>query len=128
MKLTKQKLKQIIKEELEEAYGGALGPFPGRYGSKKEKGDEMRSVPVRRGHPMYRTDDELREIGANIGDLLELTERAISHLSEIEARYGEMAHMGVYATMVQKATQTLSDKYKLALDELSRSTERGWYK
>ena len=76
---------------------------------------------------MYRTDDELREIGANIGNLLELTKRAISNLSEIQARYGEMAHMGAYATMVQDAAQTLSDKYKLALDELSRSTERGWY-
>ena len=32
MKLSKQKLKQIIKEELEEAHGGALGPFPDRYG------------------------------------------------------------------------------------------------
>jgi len=37
MKLTKQKLKQIIKEELEEAHGGALGPFPGRYGDAHER-------------------------------------------------------------------------------------------
>ena len=103
MKLTKQKLKQIIKEELE-------------------------LVPVRRGHPMYKTDDELREIGANIGNILELTEKVIGNLSEMQARYGEMAHMGSYATSVQKAAQTLSDKYRLALDELSRSTEKGWYK
>ncbi|HIO73272.1 MAG TPA: hypothetical protein EYN38_09250 [Flavobacteriales bacterium] len=108
------------KESLSEAYGGAKGRFPDRYG-------DAHKISPRRGHPMYKTDDELREIGANIGDLLELTERAISHLSEIQARYGEMAHMGAYATMVQKAAQTLSDKYKLALDELSRSTGRGWY-
>jgi hypothetical protein len=124
MKLTKQKLKQIIKEELEEAYGGASGPFPDRYGDAHEK---RRLVPPRRGHPMYKTDDELREIGADIGNILELAEKAISNLSEMQARYGEMAHMGTYATSVQKAAQTLSDKYRGALDELSRSTEKGWY-
>jgi len=124
MKLSKQKLKQIIKEELEEAYGGASGPFPDRYGDAHEK---RRQVTPRRGHPMYKTDDELREIGADIGNILELAEKAISNLSEMQARYGEMAHMGTYATSVQKAAQTLSDKYRDALDELSRSTERGWY-
>jgi hypothetical protein len=203
MKLTKQKLKQIIKEELEEAYGGASGPFPDRYGDahKQRAGlapdelenfldtyvvdnplysldgetskslfagyvksmgaptsvqalqdmydslarnmdpedrshmsdlmevikEELKLAQVRRGHPMYKTDDELREIGANIGNMLEMGERVINHLSEIQARYGEMAHMGTYATSVQKAAQTLSDKYRDALDELSRSTERGWY-
>ena len=124
MKLSKQKLKQIIKEELEEAYGGASGPFPDRYGDAHEK---RRQVTPRRGHPMYKTDDELREIGADIGNILELAEKAISNLSEMQARYGEMAHMGTYATSVQKAAQTLSDKYRGALDELSRSTEKGWY-
>jgi hypothetical protein len=104
MKVTKQKLKQIIKEEL-----------------------ELVPISPRRGHPMYKVDDELREIGADIGNLLELAEKAISNLSEMQARYGEMAHMGSYATMVQDAAQTLSDKYRLALDELSRSTEKGWY-
>ena len=131
MKLSKQKLKQIIKEELEEAYGGAKGPFPGRYDlppvDPSAEEPEMRQVPVRRGHPMYKSDDELREIGVNIANLSKLTERVASHLSEIQARYGEMAHMGSYATSVQKAAQTLSDKYRLALDELSNSTERGWY-
>ena len=42
MKLTKQKLKQIIKEELAkvlEAHGGAKGPFPGRYGDAHKKDD-----------------------------------------------------------------------------------------
>jgi hypothetical protein len=105
MKLTKQKLKQIIKEEL-----------------------ELVPISPRRGHPMYKVDDELREIGADIGNLLELAEKAISNLSEMQARYGEMAHMGSYATSVHKAAQTLSDKYRDALDELSRSTEKGWYK
>lgn len=45
MKLTKQKLKQTIKEALEEAHGGALGKFPDRYGSrgsKKQRGHETR--------------------------------------------------------------------------------------
>ena len=37
MKLSKSQLKQIIKEELEEAYGGASGPFPDRYGDAHEK-------------------------------------------------------------------------------------------
>jgi hypothetical protein len=124
MKITKRQLKQIIKEELEEAYGGASGPFPDRYGDAHEK---RRQVTPRRGHPMYKTDDELREIGADIGNILELAEKAISNLSEMQARYGEMAHMGTYATSVQKAAQTLSDKYRGALDELSRSTEKGWY-
>jgi len=105
MKVTKQKLKQIIKEEL-----------------------ELVPISPRRGHPMYKTDDELREIGADIGNILELAEKAISNLSEMQARYGEMAHMGAYATSALKAAETLSDKYRDALDELSRSTEKGWYK
>ena len=119
MKLTKSQLIKIIKEELEEAYGGALGPFPGRYGQDPKK---------RKEHDVYRTDDELKDIGADITDLLELTERVVNHLGEIQARYGEMAHMGSYATMAQKAVQALSDKYELALDELGRSTGKGWYK
>jgi len=125
MKITKQKLKQIIKEELEEAYGGALGPFPGRYDSKKPISIGSKK---QKSHHMYRADDELRGLGEHITDLLELIERVVSHLGEMQSRYGEMAHMGSYATMARKALQTLSDKYKLALDELSRSTEKGWYK
>jgi len=132
MKLSKQKLKQIIKEELEEAYGGAKGPFPGRYDlppvDPSAEEPEMRQVPVRRGHPMYKSDDELREIGANIGNMLELAEKAITDLKKMQARYGEMAHMGTYATSAQKTAQTLSDEYRDALDNLSRSFEKGWYK
>ena len=103
MKLTKQKLKQIIKEELELVM---------------DKDKE---------HAMYSSDDELRGLGTNITDLLELTGRVRSHLGEMQGRYGELAHMGTYATQTQKAVQTLSDKYKLALDELSRSIGKGWY-
>jgi len=179
MKLTKQKLKQIIKEELKQhefenflntyvvdnplysldaetskslfaGYMQSTGQIPpdvealqDMYDSLARNMDpedrshmsdlmevikeELKLAQVRRGHPMYKTDDELREIGANIGNMLEMGERVINHLSEIQARYGEMAHMGTYATSVQKAAQTLSDKYRDALDELSRSTERGWY-
>ena len=35
MKITKRQLRKIIKEELSEVYGGALGPFPGRYNKKR---------------------------------------------------------------------------------------------
>ena len=104
MKLTKQKLKQIIKEELELVM---------------DKDKE---------HAMYSSDDELREIGADIGNILELAEKAITDLKKMQARYGEMAHMGAYATSVKTTAQTLSDKYRDALDELSTSTEKGWYK
>jgi len=44
MKLTKSQLKKIIKEELDEAYGGALGPFPERYGDAHEKRRQRRQV------------------------------------------------------------------------------------
>ena len=122
MKLTKSQLKQIIKEELEEAYGGALGPFSKRYGDAHE-------ISPRRGHPMYKTDDELREIGADIGNILELTEKVISNLSEMQVRYGEMAHMGAYAKMAKTAAQKLSEKYRDALDgahtQLSRPKQLG---
>jgi len=187
MKLTKSQLIKVIKEELKEAYGGALGPFPGRYNKKRPAdaaaGDtvsheqepelgqglvlavgpqgtlvkwpssrrlhdprvlkvvlrratwatiagldeelELASVSPRRGHPMYKTDDELREIGADIGNILELTEKVISNLSEMQARYGEMAHMGAYARMADNAAQKLSEKYRDALDALSRSKQLG---
>jgi|ETNvirnome_2_130_1030620.scaffolds.fasta_scaffold11738_3 hypothetical protein len=106
MKLTKSQLIKIIKEEL-----------------------ELVSVSPRRGHPMYKADDELREIGADIGNILELTEKAISNLSEMQARYGELAHMGTYARMANNAAQKLSEKYRDALDsahtQLSRSKQLG---
>jgi hypothetical protein len=44
MKLTKSQLIKIIKEELSEAYGGALGPFPDRYGDAHEKRRQRRQV------------------------------------------------------------------------------------
>ena len=97
----------------------AVLDFPGTHGA---------NVPVRRGHAMYKVDDELREIGARVGNLLEITERVIGQLSIIQTRYGEMAHVGSYASIAQKAAQTLSGKYRTALDELSKSTEKGWYK
>ena len=115
MKLTKSQLIKIIKEELNEAYGGAKGPFPGRYG------DAHKISP----HRAEQTDDELREIGADIGNILELTEKVISNLSEMQARYGEMAHMGAYANMAAKAAQKLSEKYRDALDALSRAKQLG---
>ena len=116
MKLTKFQLKKIIQEELNEAYGGALGPFPGRYGDPP---------PEKKEPEMYTADDELREIGADIGNILELTEKVISNLSEMQARYGEMAHMGAYANMAAKAAQKLSEKYRDALGALSRAKQLG---
>ena len=65
MKITKQKLKQIIKEELEEAYGGALGPFPDRYGDahKQQAGltpDELENFldTYVVDNPLYSLDGE----------------------------------------------------------------------
>jgi len=124
MKLTKSQLIKIIKEELknlveaEEAYGGALGSFPERYG-------DAHKISPRRGHPMYKADDELREIGSNIGNILELTERTITDLKTMQVRYGEMAHMGAYAKMADNEAQKLSEKYRDALDALSRSKQLG---
>ena len=107
------------KESLSEAYGGALGSFPERYGE----------ISPRRGHPMYKADDELREIGSNIGNILSLTERAITDLKTMQARYGEMAHMGAYANITKEAAQQLSEKYRDALDrahtQLSRPKQLG---
>ena len=50
MKLTKSQLKQIIKEELEEAYGGALGPFPERYGTQPQPDSQERAMHVLEKH------------------------------------------------------------------------------
>jgi len=108
---------ETMPREQNEAWGGAKGPFPDRYG-------DAHKISPRRGHPMYKTDDELREIGADIGNILELTEKVISNLSEMQARYGEMAHMGAYARMAKTAAETLSEKYRDALDALSRSKQR----
>ena len=58
MKITKQKLKQIIKEELAkvlEAHGGAKGPFPGRYGDAHKK-DNPESADTQQ--PADETDEE----------------------------------------------------------------------
>ena len=78
---------------------------------------------------MYKADDELREIGSNIGNILELTERTITDLKTMQARYGEMAHMGAYANITNEAAQQLSEKYRDALDrahtQLSRPKQLG---
>ena len=59
MKLTKQKLKQIIKEELGESHGGALGKFPDRYGDAHERRSGLTPSALKKFMDTYVVDNPL---------------------------------------------------------------------
>jgi len=103
MKLSKQELKQIIKEELKLVVDKA----------------EVEE------HEMYTKDDELREIGANIADLLKLTKKLRVNMTPMQVRYGHLAHMGAYIHPVESALKTFSTKYKDALDNVVLAAAKG---
>jgi hypothetical protein len=76
MKITKSQLKQIIKEELNEAHGGALGPFPGRYGTflqkSPERADDQQSYKMAMGQSRQTVIDVFGEdVGRMAWNLIE---------------------------------------------------------
>jgi len=80
---------------------------------------------IKEEHEQYQKDDELKDIGMDVANLLEFAEELYNKLEGMGRRYGEMAHVGTYARMVLNSSGTLSTKYNKALDNMSSS---GYYK
>jgi len=77
-------------------------------------------------HPAYAQDDELKDIGVDVANLLEFTEELHEKLEYMGRRYGELAHAGTYSRMVMKAVETLSDKYRKGLNNISGRMSEGF--
>tara|TARA_R110001583_G_scaffold8506_21_gene40676 strand:+ start:3415 stop:3966 length:552 start_codon:yes stop_codon:yes gene_type:complete len=113
MKITKSQLMKIIKEELNEAYGGAKGPFPDRYG--------LSVAPSPAEEPeMYAADDELRELGDKISDMVVLSRQVEELMLDMGMRHGELAALGTNARTAKKIIKELENIYKQKLDDIAR--------
>ena len=104
MKLTKSQLLKIIKEELKEANGGVLS-FPGRDGDT---------------HKMYAADDELRELGDKISEMVVLSRQVEELMLDMGMRYGELAVVGTNARTAKTLIKKLEDIFNQKLDDIER--------
>ena len=123
MKLTKRQLRKIIKEELSEAYGGALGPFPDRYG---QPASPRRLDPTEAEEPgMYTADDELRELGDKISEMVVLSRQVEELMLDMGMRYGELAVLGTNARTAKQLIKKLEDIFNQKLDDIARFSKHG---
>ena len=70
MKLTKSQLIKIIKEELSEAYGGALGSFPERYGDAHKQRRQVTPDELENFLDIYVVDNPLYSLDAETSKTL----------------------------------------------------------
>ena len=95
MKITKRQLRRIIKEE-------------------KAK---LLSEQV---HQMYQEDDELRQLGEIIENLMHYALEGSRIMDDMGMRYGELVGMGTDARIVKNSIRELADKFDEALDDIVR--------
>ena len=95
MKITKRQLRRIIKEE-------------------KAK---LLSEQV---HQMYQEDDELRQLGEIIENLMHYALEGSRIMDDMGMRYGELVGMGTDARIVKNSIRELADKFDMALDNIVR--------
>jgi len=95
MKITKRQLRRIIKEEKQKLL------------SEQE-------------HQMYQEDDELRELGNFIGDLIHYSSEVDAIMKEMGMRYGELAALGTQARKIKDLIQGLAQRYDRKLDDIAR--------
>ena len=118
MKITKRQLRKIIKEELSEAYGGAKGPFPDRYGLPPVD-------PIAEEPGMYTADDELRELGDKISEMVVLSRQVEELMLDMGMRYGELAVLGTNARTAKQLIKKLEDIFNQKLDDIARFSKHG---
>ena len=104
MKITKSQLINIIKEELNEANGGVLS-FPGTPSDT---------------HKMYAADDELRELGDKISEMVVLSRQVEELMLDMGMRYGELAVLGTNARIAKKSIKELENIFNRKLDDIER--------
>ena len=99
MKVSKRQLKRIIKEEkrkvLEESFAGSQ-------------------------RQMYEEDDELRELGDYIDNLMHYSMEADRIMKDMGMRYGELAALGTKARTVKDTVREMADGFDQALDDIVR--------
>jgi len=122
MKLTKSQLIKIIKEELSEAYGGAKGPFPDRYG---QPASPRRFHRTEDEHPMHAADDELRELGDKISEMVVLSRQVEVLMLDMGMRYGELAALGTNARTAKQLIKELENIFDQKLDDIARFSKHG---
>jgi len=96
MRITKQKLRRIIKEE-------------------KQK------LLAEQDHEMYASDDELRELGDVLAELVAVSTQAEALMNDMGYRYGELVALGTPAQTIQKSIKELRAKYDSKLDDMLRT-------
>ncbi len=95
MKITKRQLRRIIKEE-------------------KQK------LLAEQDHEMYASDDELRELGDVLAELVAVSTQAEALMNDMGHRYGELVALGTNARTIQKSIKELRAKYASKLDDIVR--------
>jgi hypothetical protein len=98
MKITKRQLRRIIKEE-----------------KQKLLSEDITD------HEMYASDDELRELGEAIENLVHWTVETNKLMDELAMRYGELAASTTRARGVAKGVEELADRFDQALDEMLKA-------
>jgi len=96
MKITKRQLRRIIKEE------------------------KAKLLSEIADHEMYARDDELRELGDKISEMVVLSRQVEELMLDMGSRYGELVSLGTNAREAKKSIKELEDKYASKLDDIVR--------
>ena len=94
MKITKRQLRRIIKEE------------------------KLKIISEQLEHEMYASDDELRELGSVISELVAVSTQMEALMNDMGHRYGELVALGTDARMVNQSVKKLADTYDIKLDDM----------
>jgi len=142
MKISKRQLLQIIYEETQGYGKDVLSRSWGAEGEEadpkldydeqtKDEDDDMRdnrdvnetslhSLLEVADHEMYAKDDELRELGGFINDMMHISSEVSAIMDEMGMRYGELAALGTDAKALKKLVDAMDVKYASKLDDIVR--------
>ena len=97
-----------------------IGDNP-HYAHMREAGDVL-SFPGRDGdtHKMYAADDELRELGDKISEMVVLSRQVDELMLDMGMRYGELAVVGTNARTAKTLIKKLEDIFNQKLDDIER--------
>jgi len=98
MKITKRQLRRIIKEE-----------------KAKVLAEQQHSQ-----RQMYEEDDELRQLGEIIDNLMHYSMEGSRIMDDMGMRYGELAALGTNARTIKNSIREMADKFDQKLDDIVR--------
>lgn len=96
MKITKRQLRRIIKEE------------------------KAKILSEITDHEMYTSDDELRELGDKISEMVILSKQVAELMRNMGSRYGQLVGLGTNARTTKNLIEKLEDEYHSKLDDIVR--------